>query len=424
MNLRGLFALALLLIATCMERFGYYGSRSFLSLDLRAEGATVESIGMTMTALQGLVLVGMIIGGAAAFGIGPRATAAVGALLAAIGHFALAAGAPVVIGAGVVAFGAGVFRPCTFAAAAETLAWDDASPSAPGPHRFAAVTAFAVLSYAAVNVGSLLSPMVAGALRNAQGNSLVHGVDGGVLILAAMIAGLAAVLGLFGRGGSDSQAAKGPYRDATVQPSFTPAPPGQAVAGLAILLVPQGVFLLATTLSTPPRGFLSGRDSMWLYSVNPVVVTIVSMMVFTVLLIAVLQRWTLPPLLIQGAGLVIFSLGLIPIAFAGTSSVALYALGEAITGVGEPPVFAVPVAYAAIAVRGRAAALVVAGWLSIVLVMSMLGGTLNSMEVLRTPLLGLCALLGLGGGAALIAFARTMHRTFFDPPQPARPAFS
>lgn len=95
MNARGLLALGLLVVATAMERFAYYGSRSFLVIDLRAEGSDVASIGTLFVALQGLTVVGMIAGAATAFAIGPRATVAAAALVAALGSFAVAAGAPI-----------------------------------------------------------------------------------------------------------------------------------------------------------------------------------------------------------------------------------------------------------------------------------------------------------------------------------------
>jgi len=74
MNLRGFAALALLLVATGMERFAYYGARAFFSLDLRDHGETAVTITTTMGVLQGVSLVGTLVGGALAFAIGPDGT--------------------------------------------------------------------------------------------------------------------------------------------------------------------------------------------------------------------------------------------------------------------------------------------------------------------------------------------------------------
>jgi hypothetical protein len=150
----------------------------------------------------------------------------------------------------------------------------------------------------------------------------------------------------------------------------------------------------------------------WLYSVNPAAVGLASFFVFGLLVVATVQRWSLPPLYLYGAGLVVVALGLVVIA--GSSSVVLYALGAAVTGIGQAAAYGVPVAYAAIAVRGRMATLVVGGYLAVLVVVSGASNAIGSFEGLRTPVLVTSALLDLGIGAALLVFARSLHREFFD----------
>src|SRR4051812_42609590 len=84
---------------------------------------------------------------------------------------------------------------------------------------------------------------------------------------------------------------------------------------------------------------------------------------------------------------------------------AYYVVGAVITGVGEAMGASVPIAYASIAVRGRAAALVVAGWSILTLIVNLGGGALESIVTLRVPMLGICAFLCLAGGVALLALA-------------------
>jgi MFS family permease len=416
MRVRGLSSLALLLAAVVVERVAYFGGRTFLTLELHDQGLSTLSVGTTTAMLQGVVLLGMLVGGAAALGLGPRGTAVVGLLVSAAGHFAQAAGAPVVAGAGVVAFGAGMFRPCIFVAAAEVLAWDDESPAPPGPHRFAAVSAFAVVAQAAINVGSFLGPMMAGMLRNVSWRA-VHAGGGAEMLLATLLAAGALVVGLPRRRPTIAAPEVGPYRAA---PPPAPAVPVKAaLGGVGILLAAEAVFTVGASMTSPPYEMLRTARLEWLFAITTLAAFVASICLFGLLLVATLQRWSLPPLYLYGAGLVVFGLGLGVIA-AGSSSVAIYALGASVSGIGEAAAYGVPIAYAAIAVRGRTATLVVAGWSAVLVMVSTASSAFTYVDEVRTPLLLTCALLDLGIGAAMVVFARRLHQGFFDPPRPVR----
>jgi dipeptide/tripeptide permease len=418
MNARALAALALLLVALGLERLGYYGSRSFLSLELVRSGEAASALGRLYSELRLISIVGIGLGGVVALGVGPRATAAIGALLAAGGHLALAAGAPLLVGAGLIAFGSGVLRPCPVAAAAELLAWDERGPARPGPHRFTAVAAFAVLGYAAINLGSLLGPVIGGLLRKSAGPALVYGVWAGALVTAALACAVAAALGPSRDDAGNPRPEQGPYRAPEPAPP-TPAPnAAMALAGLALLVVPEAVSILGTAVSEPPSSLFSGPNIAWLFSVNPAVVVLGSVVVAGLLLAAALQRSTLPPLLLYGVGLALFAVGLGITALTGVGGAFVFALGEAVRGLGEAAMFGVPLAYAAIAVRGRAATLVVAGWFTVSALVSLVANLLGGFESLHLPLLALCAFAGLAMGAALLALGKKIHLTFFDPPAP------
>src|SRR5204863_8129852 len=123
----------------------------------------------------------------------PRGTAAVGALLSALACFMLAAGS-YSAGGMLLSAGAGILRPCPAAAAAEVLGSEDGD-AAPSPRRFAAVTAFLLFVYGAINIVALLAPPISLALRPGGTSGIAYSVDGIVAFLGAGCAATAAVLG-------------------------------------------------------------------------------------------------------------------------------------------------------------------------------------------------------------------------------------
>ena len=368
-----------------------------------------------MRSCQGILIAGTLAGGLLALGIGPRATAACGAALAATGHAALAAGAPLLVGAGVVSFGAGVLCCAPYTAAAEVLAWDDESPAPPGPHRFAAVAAYVIATSAAMNVGGVLGPLLH-ALSNER-FTLVYAIAAAATLMAALLAAASAGLGLLGRRERRDAAATGPYR-ATAMPSGGASHPFAGILGVLILLVPQVVYFAGEATSPPLELLRTASERTWLFMVGPISFGVASLALLAVLVVAATQRSTRPPLALYGAGLVTFALGLAVIAAAGSSSAALWACGAAVAGIGGAAAGAVPLAYAAIAVRGRAATLVVAGWKSVASVVGAVASSLAALEMLRGPLLWVCALLALAGGVALARYARVVHARFFTTEAP------
>jgi dipeptide/tripeptide permease len=144
------------------------------------------------------------------------------------------------------------------------------------------------------------------------------------------------------------------------------------------------------------------------------VVVIASVFAFALLLVATLQRWSTPPLVLYGAGVLVFAIGLVPLALGGYS-LALLLLGTGLTAVGEAIVAPVGLAYAALASSGRPRTLVLAGWMLLANVGAQIGNLMNAERGLR-PLLLVLAVLLLVAGAVTLALARTVHRTLFDAP--------
>lgn len=418
MRLRHLLVLALLAASLCLERLSYYAMRSTLIMELRDQNIPMADIGSTYAAMGWISLLATLIGGGLAFAVGPRVVAAIGALVAALGHFAVAAGGPSLATVALVALGSGLLRPCPTAAAAEALSREegDRATAPPSPRRFAAVVAFAVISYGSINVAGMLAPFLGVTVHERLGASVSHLLSGGVAVLGALLAVGAALLGAFSsRPGEITAGPGGPYRSAERREVAFSSSPGDALAGLAILFASGLLYALGMMLSDAPPSL---SPSAWIFSVNPLAVGFSSVGFFCVVLAATIGRWTTPPLHAYGAGLAFFGLGLVPIAVSSQSGDEMvYALGAAMTGFGEVAVGAIGVAYAALAVPPRAAALAVAGWFGISNIVNAVGGlVLGTMDAARTALLVVVALLCMGLGLALFAAARRLHLAFFDPP--------
>jgi hypothetical protein len=190
-----------------------------------------------------------------------------------------------------------------------------------------------------------------------------------------------------------------------------------ALGGLLILLAVQAVYSVGAAVASPPVEMLA--SARWLSAVSPVAQALSTVLVFPVLLVAAVRRVSAPPLYLCGAGLVVFAAGLAIIALSGgESAVGYYLLGAVVTGLGEAAAGAVPTAYAAVAVRGRAATLVLAGWLAVLALVRTASHALTGSTPVRIVLLVGSALLTLAAGGALLAFSPRLHCAFFDPVAP------
>ena len=414
MSPRRLAALGLLLAATLLERFAFHSGRSSLLEQLQITGGSPTSTGTALVIWQALSLAGMLTAGIAAFGVSPWIVAAVAALVGALGHGALAGGASPTAGGGVVAFAAGALHVATLAAAAEAIARDDESDAPPAPDRFAAVAAFAVLAHAASSVGGTVATGALGLLHTLRGTTTIHGAGVVASIVATAAVVIAAVLGLHRARAGDERPTTGPYRAPGAASAKARAPVTAALTGLALLLVPAAASGLGNALSWVPPASRVSSYMVWMYAVTAVMSTVASIAVFLVLLVAVVRRSTTPPLLLLGAGLVVAAIGAMAFGASSIGGPWLWTAGSALLAVGGAAAWSIPVAYAALAVRGRAASIVIAGWLVISHVMGNVGGMLVAFPGLQSPIAGLAGLLGLGCGAVLLARGRRLHFRFFD----------
>ncbi len=408
MSSRGILSLALILVGVGCERFAYYGARAFLVMDMRSGGEGLESYATVYSTMMWLGVFCSFAGAGVAFGIGPRATAAIGALVSVIGCFVLVAGS-YKAGGFVLSAGAGILRPCPAAAAAEVLGREDGD-AAPSPRRFAAVTAFMLFVYAAINAGALAGPLIGKALRTDGTSTVAYAVDGIVMFLGAGAIAAAAVLGFQKSSAIAAPPPTDVYRTPGLAPQTQPAPTGNALVGVAILATASAIYAAGLVASFPARTMGALPD--WIHSINPIVVVIVATIFGCIWVAGTQQRWTISPLSFYGAGIAIFAFGLFVIAISGESVFGNVA-GQIIAAAGESPAGTIGTAFAALAVRNRGATLVVAGWMALGSVVNMLAGSL------MTASSGVVIVLAFVLGAAGVAFAalgKRIHREFFERP--------
>jgi len=178
-------------------------------------------------------------------------------------------------------------------------------------------------------------------------------------------------------------------------------------------LVPHAGYVIGTVLSELPSTMASalGRTAG-----GPVFFFIVLSLVSVALLAATaVHRRAVTPLRFYGGSLVVLAPALILNAVADRSSVTRALISLGIMKVSEMAAASVPLAYVATVVRGRAATLVVAGWLIVPLPLSALG-QMAAAQTSPASVLWIGALLCAGGGLVLIRLAPSLRRRYFDRP--------
>lgn len=422
MTFRSWLALALLVFAVAAERCGYYALRSFLMIHLtRAGGMSMHDAANVYRTFTIIAYLAPFAGGGLALLIGPRLTAVIGAIVAAVGAFALATGAPPAVAAMVVALGTGTFKPCPYAAGAEILADEDGGSAqgfAPSARRFASVATFMVVAYAAINLGAFVAPPTTGLLAETRGVGATFGVAGALDVLAALVAGGAFFLG--SRRAADlARDAHAPYRAPQGEPQPAPFPAPRSRDDLAVFgpLVLIGVAFVLMHIGldqgTPPYGEL--RDARCLMSINPIVVLVLAVPSFALYLVLATQRSPLPLTKVLGPGLLVFSLGIAITTYAHAAHVSTgtWAFGLVVMSAGEAIAAPIGLTYAALALRAPRATMVVAGWLSLtVLPGYMLGFGGYEARSNVPPLLfgGLSVVTTLGFGLYLLVAGDRVHR--------------
>jgi POT family proton-dependent oligopeptide transporter len=397
------FALPLVLL---LERFAYFGARSMLGLymrDLPPEGLGLQTtdMGSAFATLSLMLIAAPLLGGAIAIALGPGITLGVGAFLASSGYALLGAGGAgdLDVALGLIALGVGLFRPSALALAASEL----------GEGRENVRNALFLLIYVAINVGAFLAPMSLGFLRTRAGFSVIFGGAAGAALLASILGGgLLLALRFLGPA-----------------PKDRPATDNRAVIGVLLLFVAVVPSIIAQaaeseTLYSVAGGAKSAMTMTAIFGVNPIITIGASLAgCVTMLILSVTTRFTVPTLLVIGAGLVACAIGAGGLALlaAASAPLPLLMLVTAITAVGEAVTGPLALSRASVAAPPRFSALMIGGWMAATSGVGMVAHALSGLGVSGITLVG-AALASAAAGASLILFSRPMAVSFFREPPP------
>ena len=158
--------------------------------------------------------------------------------------------------------------------------------------------------------------MLASLGRASLGAAVTYSGAGALMILATALLTVAALLGVRWSPGASPAPIVGPYREPTA-PGSVSVPRPRALAALGKLLVLQLGYLLMASLTSPSgalRAGASAASTAWLYTVAAAVGVLGSVLTLAVLIVMSRERSSWPPLLLQGAALVVFAFGLVPLA--------------------------------------------------------------------------------------------------------------
>lgn len=347
MNLGRWTAFLLLPLLLLLERFAYYGMRASFFQELLASGELEGEAARThILRVTWLTMVTPLLGGLVAIALKPRWTLVAGAAITAVGYGVLvAAGAGSFAAFLPLAIGLGLFRPAVFATAA--ISARDPEESARG--------ALFVTMYAATNLAGFAAPLIATSMpRDGEVRPFaIFTMAGAALLALAML--LAAAVAFAPRLGDEREPADPPFR-------------GRAEIGAVVVMA----LLLPATLAMPLADglqfepFASSQWGSWLFYMNPVSVLAVAVLAAGGLAAAAYIGRRVPALYLAGAGMVLVTLGCLPLlALAGPTdaakagalaSVVLVAFGEALVN---------PLALSRLAggTHPRATTLAVALWL-------------------------------------------------------------
>ncbi|HVJ90842.1 MAG TPA: hypothetical protein VM580_13645, partial [Labilithrix sp.] len=384
-------------------------------LEMSRQGANVSATAAALTLVTTGALVASFVGAAISLAIGARMTATLALVVSALGSVFLAAQAPTVLGCLFLGAGAGLFRVCPYMAMAELVVTDGAgepgaSPASPllaDPTRFAAASAYAALLYAISHMASASAGVLTGIL-----------LATGSATLAFAVAAVIATIGILCAGGAvlvhSAPARSTPTLPPQNLPYRAPAPPAplrvaatspaQGLLGVAVLAIALGALEFGEGLAFD----LSGDNIARLYGVVNATSTIASLSMLAILIVAGLRRWSTPPVPAYGVGITLAGFGLL-LRVGAKTTVGIHLVGAILTSFGDA-VVPIGAAYAALAVRGRPAAFVIATWMAVATAAGLAGGALAG-TALRTPLLLMAGIASLVVGGVLAVSGRHCHKS-------------
>ena len=426
MTFRKWLSLALVIVAFAAERYAYFATRGSLASAMgRDGGISPATIGSVMTLASVVTILGLFAGAGASFALGPRLAAAIAAFVAALGYFVIGFGS-FVAGTLLFSFGAGAFRVCPFAAAAELLQDLDGAGARPSPRRFAMLTAFAFFALAASYLASNVARSAGTAFEHAMGFRYGAFVNGALAILAAMLAGVSFAVSTVGLITAETAPPQAPYRAADPPPVAAAGAEPPRLAGLAAAAVAAAIFGATWTFANPFRFrdsesshgswfaslFSLAELSTKLYTVAGIASVFAAYLGFVVWIHAGATRSSASPIRWLAMGAILSGVGVgVNVVAVIAASVAAMGLGMALVGVGEPFISAPLLAFAAQSLRGRAAAFGVATVSALSIVAAVVAAPVAALA--QKPFAILFALVAIAVGIASAVTARRAHRALF-----------
>lgn len=402
MSTRAILLFCALPLLIGLERLAHYAARSGLGLHLTSRppeglGLATSAVGSVFAELAILNVAAPIAGGLVAIAVGPAATLAIGAFVASAGYAVLGAGGAdeLSLAIGLIAAGTGMCRPSGFALAATELR-DRSEPVR---------SALFFLLYAAINLGALVGSFGAGFGGSAAGFRVVFGISTGLALFAAFVGG-GLVAGLRFAGGSTN--------------SSSPSSSGRALSGVALLWAALAPSILMQAAESSAQytlfGGPSGAASSALHIINPMVTIAISIGVCAALLvISSISKWTIPVLVLIGAGLLAWGLasGLLSAAPRGGDVLPLLIAVALVSAAGEAVVVPLALSRAAACGAPRHATLIVAGWLAATSGVSVVAQGVMGLVDARI-VSGVGAGFSVLAGIALIGLAKPIEQAFFS----------
>lgn len=413
MSSRILGSLALLIGAVAIERFMYYGYRSFLPITLMDRmQLTSSKMGMVFALMTIVTIVASLVAGGLAFLVQPRLIATGGALVASLGLvvFAMASSEGAAItGLLLGALGSGLVRPCAYGYAARVLTFEGETELAPASgRRFLSMACFMALLLAAINVAAFLAPPIFGVLMQRVGFRVPTLLCVALSVLASAAFGVSVLVDPERRAPSSTPAAQTAYR---TEPGTEGAQPGSnpvAIVGALTLALPGALaYLVESAVNRPQDG--DYRQFGFLQSAQGAGSVLASLVVFVVLLVLAQNRSRLSVAMLVGVGYVVFAAGATSMLL---SPFVMRLFGMTVMGLAEP-LYGLAAVFGALAARGKARTLVVAGFMFILSCGSLLSGPIAAAEGLSTVVTVGGALLLLVTGIVLAALSSRI-RTFFE----------
>lgn len=298
---RALVAFLLLPLIVLLDSIIWFGLSSLLYTYVAEHmGLAIADYGKLRAWMVIAATVGILVGGVVAIGLGPRVTMAAGLGICTLGMALLAVGPAQTALASVivVSAGQGIYRPTTYAAAADALPW-------PRPHLR---NTLCVVIYMTVNLGAALSSFLAYRFLDFVGPAMTFVALAAGLVFATLLAvGLAVAHRML------RPRETVPSAEIQTTRRLDPVFLGLGLGLVVLTALPWLSYSLNWELQYEAANAVAPRlmETSYFFSINPALVVVFGAVLVVGLLVAHFTRTRIPTLLPAGLGLVALGLGMV-----------------------------------------------------------------------------------------------------------------